>query len=60
MGDSQDRQDRKEGERDLFGEEDFDGSEEAKALPHVIARCHRSAVASCGPRPVPHAVQEWV
>ena len=31
-----------EGEEDLFGEEDFEGSEEAKELPNVIPKCHKT------------------
>ena len=41
MGDAQDHQDMREDEEDLFGEEDFEGSEEAKELPNVIPECHK-------------------
>ena len=41
MGDAQDHQDMREDVEDLFGEEDFEGSEEAKELPNVIPKCHK-------------------
>ena len=41
MGDAQVHQDVREGEEDLFGEEDFEDSEEAKELPNVIPKCHK-------------------
>ena len=32
--------------RDSFGEEDFEGSEEAKELPNVIPKCHKKPTVS--------------
>ena len=46
MGDAQDHQDMREDEEDLLGEEDFDGSEEAKELPNVIRKCHKKPTVS--------------
>ena len=46
MGDAQDHQDMREDEEDLFGEEDFEGSEEAKELPNVIPKCHKKPTVS--------------
>ena len=36
----------REDEEDLFGEEDFEGSEEAKELPDVIPKCHKKPTVS--------------
>ena len=36
----------REGGKDLFGEEDLEGSEEAKELPNVIPKCHKTQTAS--------------
>ena len=46
MGDAQDHQDMREDEEDLFGEEDFEDSEEAKELPNVIPICHKKPTVS--------------
>ena len=46
MGDAQDHQDMREDVEDLFGEEDFEGSEEAKELPNVIPKCHKKPTVS--------------
>ena len=46
MGDAQDHQDTREDEEDLFGEEDFEDSEEAKELPNVIPKCHKKPTVS--------------
>ena len=41
-----DYQDMREDEEDFFGEEDFEGSEEAKELPNVIPKCHKKPTVS--------------
>ena len=46
MGDAQDHQDMREDEEDLLGEEEFEGSEEAKELPNVIPKCHKKPTVS--------------
>ena len=46
MGDAQDHKDMREDEEDLFGEEDFEGSEEAKELPNVTPKCHKKPTVS--------------
>ena len=51
-----------EGDEDLFGEEDFGGSEEAEELPTVYPKCHKTPRASgiVAHNRSPHAEQELV